>query len=333
MKNKQFIRALAAALAFILTMAVFYAPIYANPNFERDHVTSRNISTQIVETSVTGQLPLIANMRNEQLMNSLNSRISQIADGERALVTEATRSLTFWYEVFTGGANNDIVSILVFAKRVGTTSTTNVSSVNFSTATERMVGLTSPSVLGQNAVQLANRHILQTIRQNPEIFTINFAGVSDGIDFAADGDTIILYFDEFQLAPGSPGVVTIEMERNSVINLYLSRGEYFIHPSHLYNLKMIELRTVAAAFGYTMTWDSINRRVFIYRDRQLATTLRIGINEFHRGRSAIRPLEAAPEIVDGRTQVPISFFSEILDQVYSVDSLGTITFSEYRPRG
>jgi hypothetical protein len=71
---------------------------------------------------------------------------------------------------------------------------------------------------------------------------------------------------------------------------------------------MIPLRAVAEAMGYTVHWEATMNAVILNNN----VTVTIGSADYSVARMAPISLNSAAEIIDGRTYVPHTFFSEVL---------------------
>lgn len=74
------------------------------------------------------------------------------------------------------------------------------------------------------------------------------------------------------------------------------------------NTVMIPLRAVAEALGYNVTWDNETQTVMLNN----IITLSIGKDYYTYARTAPITLGVAPTLVQGRTYVPIEFFTDVL---------------------
>jgi hypothetical protein len=87
--------------------------------------------------------------------------------------------------------------------------------------------------------------------------------------------------------------------------------------------------------GYRVSWNPRLHEVQI-TDAQTEVSISINRNAY-RANGLTRSLEVAPTLEISpssgitATYVPLSFFDQILDAVYSEDESGNITFSIYRP--
>lgn len=331
----KFILFLAVSMFFcssVTTNAATYADDIVS-DYRQKFIENSVIQNKFADTVISGNLPMVTGLSSTLLQKDLNEKIKEIYEHHLGKITESDISITFNYDikidnVKIGGINNEIVSFLIYSEASsGSVPFKRVSSINYSELTEKIINITSGPALGPNAVKLANKFIKNEIKQNPNRYNSNFTSITEDQSFALENENIIIYFDEYEIAPGSEGIIEFQIPKKGISNYYMSKDQYYTKT--LYNLKMIELNRVAKWFGYTLVWDGLERKVYISRNKQLITTITIGYNGYNKGRLAIRSLETAPEIYKDRTYVPISFFEEILDQSYSVDQYGTVTFSEY----
>jgi hypothetical protein len=89
---------------------------------------------------------------------------------------------------------------------------------------------------------------------------------------------------------------------------------------------LVPLREYAESLGYAVGWNGELQLITILSGEEIVTTISIGKNEYNVD-DAIVPLEAAPELQDGVTYVPVSFFEKVLGAVYSVGTDGEISIA------
>lgn len=82
---------------------------------------------------------------------------------------------------------------------------------------------------------------------------------------------------------------------------------------------MVPLRKITEALEYDVEWNGENKSVMINKG---IYSLKIGENSYVKGKTMPIELEAAPEIKDDYTYVPVSYFSEILELNLSVSADG-----------
>lgn len=84
-------------------------------------------------------------------------------------------------------------------------------------------------------------------------------------------------------------------------------GEKIDAPKAYYNeegILMVPLRAIAEALGYEVTWDNDSKGVML----DYTISFQIGVDSYNFARMAPIELGTAPELTDGRTYVPLSFF-------------------------
>lgn len=87
--------------------------------------------------------------------------------------------------------------------------------------------------------------------------------------------------------------------------------EYDVIPHQLNGNSMLPLRFTLEAMGYEVIWVQEEFAIDIHKGAHW-TRIYIGENEYTKNRMASIKLSSAPLIIEGRTLVPIEFFSEIL---------------------
>jgi len=286
----------------------------------------KTVSDSPSSIQVSGKLPVITIKDSEavekNITEEVNNAIQTIYD-EKLALAEKTRiqSLLFSYEY---KRYNNIISLVI-----GTTSTSSITkkevdTINFHAG--KGVFITISDILGPNGVELANKVISNKIKRNPEIYNPDFPGIADNHDFyVEESGKLVVLFDENEIAAASLGIQPFDIIIDSITNF--STSDYYTKTG-AYGLKMLPLRTICEAFGYEVVWDDGKHSVDIINNGKTFASLIIGSNEYSKG-SEVRALESPPEIRYGRTHVPISFFREILELIYSSDSKGIITFSQY----
>lgn len=72
---------------------------------------------------------------------------------------------------------------------------------------------------------------------------------------------------------------------------------------------MVPARAVLEGLGHEITWDVTKSEVIV---NQGVSSFRIGSTEYHLGRMTPISLEAAPELRNGKTYIPLSYFQRVL---------------------
>jgi len=302
-------------------------PLVALADVQTDYVkriTDSKVTRLWGEAVVRGAIPQANGFSNAALEKAFNDRVTEAYNALLSQMGTTAHSVEFSYSIV---ADASYVSARIFAKSAATFSQESCACIVFSPKTEKMLNLND--VLGSNGVKLANRVLSDAVKAAPEKFNATVEDVLLSQDFYMENNTLVMVFDQFEIAPGAEGMVYMPIALSGVTNFTVDKNEYYPSAATQFGVKMIPIRNVAEAFGYHVVWNGVTSSADLYKDGVMVTTIKIGDNSFFRARSAKRRLETAPELQNGKTHVPISFFDEILGLLYVVDSNGNIIFSDY----
>jgi hypothetical protein len=90
---------------------------------------------------------------------------------------------------------------------------------------------------------------------------------------------------------------------------------------------MVPLRAVAEALGFEVHWVQETHSIMLNN----VYTLRIGYEYYYRGRMAPFRIEPAPELSNGFTYVPLSFFREVMGLNNAYFFEGVIEINDFEP--
>lgn len=74
---------------------------------------------------------------------------------------------------------------------------------------------------------------------------------------------------------------------------------------------MLPLRVIAESLGYNVTWDDETKTVELQNGVRTMATMTIGSKTYGKFKMAVQ-LDYAPEIVNGKTLVPVEFFTDLM---------------------
>ncbi|SCW64418.1 Copper amine oxidase N-terminal domain-containing protein [Paenibacillus tianmuensis] len=89
------------------------------------------------------------------------------------------------------------------------------------------------------------------------------------------------------------------------------------------NQIMVPIRAAAEALGYKLTWKQDTQSLELVQGNQWLT-LQIGQDKYSFAKMLV-PLEAAPELTNEKTYVPLSYFEKVMKLQVKVNATGTIT--------
>lgn len=245
-----------------------------------------------------------------------------------SLVGEArrlrARSVYFRHEYHSSG---NTVSLVIYADITTTLPHTLVRSVNFCAQTGQLLSMNE--VVGMEITPLADRILAEKVRQNPEHY---YAALSSPITerafYYSDGRLVIL-FDGFRLSTRIGDVQSIELSPHNIQTVVMQPHEY--RSDGPYGLKMIPLRELLEGrLGFDVDWDEYERRTTVRRNGMDLIEMHENDNEYLVFGTQRRSLEVAPQMIDDRMHIPITFFDQILPlTTFSIEFDGSIIFLSY----
>ncbi|MDR0273732.1 MAG: copper amine oxidase N-terminal domain-containing protein [Clostridiales bacterium] len=275
---------------------------------------------------IRGVIPVISDSFDSS--DFINANITD--DIVTSLIAEArrlrARSITFSYEYHP---TEEIISIVIYANISTTLPQTLARSVNFSARNGSIISMNEAT--GIDIIPLAERILAERIRSNPELYHAALSASLANQAFYLTDYSLVILFDGFRLSAREGEVDTIEIILANINSVVLYPDDY--RQDGPYDLKMIPLRAMLEGqLGFDVIWDEYSGRVTIARNGVLLIELNPNDNEYivYGTHTQRRSLEAAPQIYDGYTYIPITFFDQILPfTTFSIDIDGSITILSY----
>jgi len=238
------------------------------------------------------------------------------------------------YNIVTSGRFATII-FLTESVTPGGARSSRVDTLNFDRFTFEQVYAQMDDLLGSNGLAIAtdvvNNFIAQNFRNMPRISVLG-----DDAPFYFINGAVHFVFNRYEIAPGSEGIQSVPVQRRNLNRYFLTEGDYHINVEN-HGVRMVPLRRLAETFGYEVEWNEDTLEIELIRKNgngngtNGTATLRVNQNAYTRAQETIpRTLEAAPEIINEVTYVPISFFEIILGIHYNISADGTIELTTYR---
>jgi hypothetical protein len=275
---------------------------------------------------IRGNVPVIldsflsAREINEYIMEDIVA--SLIAEARRL----RARAISFTYEYYP---TEDIISIVIYADVVTTLPHTLVRSVNFDVFAGQI--LTMDGATGMEISTLAERILSERIRSNPERYFAALSAPLSTQSFYLTDERLVILFDGFRLSTRVGDVDSIELFLSNINSVVLTEDDY--RQDGPYGLKMIPLRAMfEGRFGLDVVWDEFEQRAIIYLNGLEFIVLSANDNEYIviGTPSQRRSLEAAPQMIEDRMYIPITFFDQILPlTTFTIGNDRSITFLSY----
>jgi hypothetical protein len=295
-------------------------------------ISEKTVLSREEGMDIKGVLPCIPT-RYGEFGTELNAQIDKVYKQKISNAKESkARTINFSYEVSDCWG---LTSLLIYTTTSTTFSKAEVNSFNFVLDESRFI--TVEDLLGTTGFKLSDKIITAIVRADTERYFANFPGLSTEQAFSfTDDEEIIFMFDAFQIAPGSEGIIKFPIRMANIKSVTIQSGVGYWVKNETYGLKMVSLRDVCEPLGYSIGWNSANKTVVVTRPEGQVVQLSPTTNVYVTGKAETpdkvskRALESSPQIVDGKTYVPISFFDQILDSVvYQVNKDDSVTFSVY----
>jgi len=314
---------------FMITVFLVLSVCSVNVFAASFKVEEKLLSQRESGLEIKGIYPVIYELGNLSLETAINEKIEIIFRQKIASARESkARSVSFSYTVTE---SQDVTTILLYSVINTSTSKAEVNSLNFNPYLRKWIGVND--MLGVNGVSLANNVIGEAIRKNPEVYYPSFTGIDQDETFLVEDEGVTFLFDAFKLAPGSEGIVTFTLYFDQIVEITVSRDEYWKNEDS-YDIRMIPLRRVLETLGFTVSWYEEDNGVVIGKSDlftiEISPENNLYIKTDDANKAVSRMLEVAPELLGGITYVPISFFDQLLDNVtYYVNENEDIIFTSY----
>lgn len=307
----------AAALSMILYTCLPAAAYGAASLYS----TQKTYSVSKNNIKAWGYIPEIKNLTNPIFQYKLNSSIVSACDEyvSNAAVSKI-KNLKLNYDVVV---DNNIISAIIYITNTAN-STSDILSFVINKEINAYVGINN--ILGSNGVSYANKVVENKIKNDSSVKYYGSWQISSEQPFYVKGGNVIVMFGAGKICSPSQGVKSYVIPSQNISNYIVKPVNYYTKPN--YNVKMIPLREVVESFGYSVSWNNSTGSITVSKNG-FYTTLKPGRNSYSKGSLSPRQLEFAPEIKNGITYVPISFFGEILDLLFASDSNANVTISDY----
>lgn len=303
-------------LSLILSFS-FNLPTYATSLTNCD--TPKKINIENSNLILNGSYPIISGLSNKAFQEKLNEKIyNTILDKINSLSQKSTKKIELSYDIIT---DDNILSILLYFKNVYT-SEVDVFSININTKSNVYIGIND--IMNENGINYANK----VVSSKASSMNIKSKQVDENTPFYYKNDNVYIVFGAGKLTFSQKGNIIFEVPTKNLKNYKILKNNYYTKSN--YNVKMVPLRDTLSFFGFSMSWDSSTNSITVTKNNQFVSYLTIGVNKYSdTNNKFIRQLEFAPEIKNGSTYVPISYFSQILEMLFATDKNQNIIISSY----
>jgi len=314
-------------------------PVSTNERIGLVRIAPRTLDRERVRgITINGIVPEITGPGSEYLSEAVDEIV-------RSKTSNGLGTMELSYNIVRSSRHR-VITIIIVAETVtpGGARSERVSTLAFDSVTFNPVQVTD--LLGSNGLNIAtdvvNNFIAQNFRHMPRIQPLG-----DDARFYVTGEAVFFLFDRYEIAPGSEGIQSVPVYTGEQhLRTYLLEADDYYIDRESHGVRMLPLRRIVEHFGYYVIWDDENLIIRLTREGINGNgtngtngnggangyiVLTLNENAFTRLQDITpRTLEAAPQIIDGMTHVPISFFEIILGMHYNISADGTIELTTYR---
>ena len=147
-----------------------------------------------------------------------------------------------------------------------------------------------------------------------------------------EGSELIVWYDMMTMSIPAQATATkaLLLQDQADITVHLSAGTIVINGKELVlsvddriesngNTLMLPLRVIAESQGYNVVWDDETKTIELQNGARTMATMTIGNKTYGKFKMAVQ-LDYAPEILNGKTLVPVEFFTDLLQLKVKVDN-------------
>lgn len=302
-------------LSIILILS-FNTNIFANNNINS---IEKNINIKKENLSIEGKYPVLNSLKNKSFENVVNEKISEIIKNKTTSYSQSiSNKIQVSYEIIQ---DDYIISILIYFKNLYTNEIIPYS-INIDSKNDNFV--TINSYLNANGLNYVNK----VVSNKTSNMGITYKKVTENTPFYIKNNNVYIIFGAGSITLAQKGNIVLEIPSKNLKNYKIDKNNYYKKSE--YNIKMVPLRETLQYFGYTMTWQPNNNSITVLKDNKFISYLVINQNKYSdKNNKIIRQLEFAPELKNGVSYVPISYFSQILEMLFAIDENDNIIISDY----
>lgn len=145
-----------------------------------------------------------------------------------------------------------------------------------------------------------------------------------------EGSELLVWYDMMTMSlPGQagatkavllPGTLKVHLGAGVIVangkELVLAQGDRIISKD---KTVLLPLRVIAENIGYDLVWQPEQYQIELKEGADTVATLRIGSNSYQKGQEIIA-LENVPELINGKTLVPVEFFIKVLNMKVAISN-------------
>lgn len=147
-----------------------------------------------------------------------------------------------------------------------------------------------------------------------------------------EGSDLVVWYDRMTMSLPAQAIATkvVQLPAKNDIRLHLGAGTIVVNGKELAlsiderierngNTVMLPLRVIAESLGYSVEWDNLTKSIEVQNGTRTIANMTIGSKLYGNFKMAVQ-LDYAPQFVNGKTLVPMEFFTEVLKLKVEVDN-------------
>ena len=145
-----------------------------------------------------------------------------------------------------------------------------------------------------------------------------------------EGSELLVWYDMMTLSIPGQAAATKAVLLPATIKVHLGAGVIVANGKELVlgqddriitrgKTVLLPLRVITENLGYSIVWQAEQQQIELKSGDEIAATFRIGSKSYQKGQDVIG-LANAPELVNGKTLVPVEFFTDVLNMKVSVSN-------------
>ncbi|MDP5275854.1 DUF3298 domain-containing protein [Chengkuizengella axinellae] len=320
-------------------------------DFKKSNITveSKKISFEDDLVVISGELPVLKGIADEELQKSVEEQIEEIYQTakdeiekeaneliENKIDTRGSKlALEMTYDV---KVNQDMVSIIMTTSKytLAGSGISLVQSINILNDVQGKQIQLDDIVKDQD--QLV-KLIQEEIDQDPEkYFQQELTSIREDIAFYTEGDQLVLIFNEYEIAAGYVGTPVMKLAL-SELSVESDHGEdeegkpnednkisYYTKTVGEDEVEMVSLRDLGKHFDFKIKWDPKTKSVVLTKDA-LEISVRVGDNKAIVADESVE-LDAVVESYKNKVYVPVSFAEKVLGENVLLDEKNEISIKK-----
>lgn len=306
-------------LSFFIFILCCISPISSFAS-DKNLVKSEVINVKKNNFVVFGEYPVVKGLSNKNFEAKVNNEINKIIKENFVSYQKiANFKIQLSYETIV---DKDIVSILLYFKNTFSDEIYPFS-VNFDSKKNIFIDINK--FLGVNGLSYSNK----VVNSKANDLGYNFIEVTNKTPFYIKNNNVYIVYGAGSITFVQNGNIIFEILSKNIKNYRLPSTLYYKKSE--YNVKMVPFREILEYFGFEMKWNAVSNSATVYYNNKFVSYIVVGKNIYTgKNNKVVRQLEFPPEMRNGKTYVPISYFSNILEMLFAIDGNNDIIISSYK---